>query len=130
MSVTRLRLLALAAVFATPAAFAAEAADVEAGKSAFTSKCGICHATSKEPGGPIMGPNLAGVVGRNAASVKDFPMYTPALTAFGEKQKWNAKTLDAFLKAPFEAVPGTTMPLPLPDDKERADVIAYLSTLK
>jgi cytochrome c2 len=27
-------------------------------------------------------------------------------------------------------VPGTTMPMPLPDDKERADVIAYLSTLK
>jgi cytochrome c2 len=129
MSVTRLRLLALAAVLVTPA-FAAEKADVEAGKSAFTSKCGICHATSKEPGGPIMGPNLAGLIGRKAAGEKEFTMYTPALTAFGEKQKWNARTLDEFLKAPFEAVPGTTMPMPLPDDKERADVIAYLSTLK
>jgi len=127
MSVTRLRLLALAAVLITPAALAADAA---AGKEAFTAKCGICHATNAEPGGPVLGPNLAGVVGRTAGAQKDFPMYTPALKAFGEKQKWSAKTLDAFLKSPFEAVPGTAMPMPLPDDKERADVIAYLVTLK
>jgi cytochrome c len=130
MSVTRLRLLALAAVLVTPAVLAAEKADLEAGKTAFAAKCGICHATSAEPGGPIMGPNLAGIVGRNAGSVKDFPMYTSALKTYGEKQKWTAKTLDPFLKNPLEAVPGTAMPMFLPDDKERADVIAYLSSLK
>ena len=129
MFVTRsMRLLALTAVLVTPAVFAADKGDVEAGKTAFTSKCGICHANTKEPGGPIMGPNLVGVVGRKAGSEKDFPMYTPALKAYAAK--WTDKTLDEFLKDPAGKVAGTMMPMPVPDDKERADVIAYLMTLK
>jgi cytochrome c len=130
MSVTRLSVLALAAAFAAPAVFAAEKADVANGKTVFDSVCGICHSATKEPGGPVNGPNLVGVVGRKAASVKDFAMYSPALKTYGEKEKWTDKTLDAFLKAPFSAVPGTSMPMPVPDDKQRADVIAYLATLK
>ncbi len=31
---------------------------------------------------------------------------------------------------PMQKVPGTVMPMMLPDDQERADVIAYLVTLK
>lgn len=129
MSVTRFRVLALAAALVTPAAFAAEA-DVANGKMVFDTLCGICHATTREAGGPANGPNLAGVVGRKAGAEKDFPLYTSALKAYGEKEKWNAKTLDAFLKSPFTVVPGTSMPMPVPDDQQRADVIAYLSTLK
>jgi cytochrome c len=127
MSVIRSSLLALAAVFAAPA-FAADTGDAEAGKAVFTSKCGICHSATKDPGGPIMGPNLVGVVGRKAGTEKDFAMYTPALKAYAAK--WNDKTLDEFLKDPAAKVAGTMMPMPVPDDKERADLIAYLSTLK
>jgi cytochrome c2 len=129
MSATRtVRLLALAAAFITPAVFAAEKGDAANGKEIFTQRCGICHATNSDPGGPILGPNLAGVVGRKAGSQKDFPTYTAGLKAY--PQKWSDKTLDVFLKDPFGTVAGTAMPMPLPDDKERADVIAYLSTLK
>ena len=34
------------------------------------------------------------------------------------------------LISPYTKVPGTIMPMLLPDDKERGDVIAYLATLK
>src|SRR6202035_5031599 len=43
---------------------------------------------------------------------------------------WDAATLDHFLTDPAKAVPGTTMPIPLPDAGMRADLIAYLATLK
>ncbi len=122
-------LLVLAAALVAPAVFAADAKpDIENGRVTFAQQCGICHSVSKEPGGPIMGPSMVGVVGRKAASVDDFPMYTPALKAYGVK--WSVKTLDEFLENPMEKVPGTMMPMSLPDPKTRADVIGYLATLK
>ncbi|HXC58786.1 MAG TPA: c-type cytochrome [Steroidobacteraceae bacterium] len=131
MSVYRpARLLALAALTALAApVFAADAKpDAENGKDIFEQRCGICHAVNKEPGGPVAGPNMVGLVGRKSASEPSFTMYSPALKAYGVT--WSLKTLDDFLTMPMQKVPGTTMPMMLPDDKERADVIAYLSTLK
>ncbi len=119
-------LVALAALIA-PAVFAADKPDVDNGKTLFEQRCGICHATTKE-GGPILGPNMLGLIGRKAASQPDFTMYTPALKAYNVK--WTEKTLSEFLTNPMTKVPGTTMPMMLPDDKERADVIAYLAGLK
>lgn len=128
MSVIRSRLLALAAVLNVPAVLAAEEANVENGKTIFAQRCGICHAVSQEPGGPATGPNMVGLVGRKAASQPDFAMYSPALKAFDVM--WSPRTLDEFLVSPPTRVPGTTMPMMLPDEKERGDVIAYLATLK
>jgi cytochrome c len=128
MSVSRtVRLLALAAALVSPAVFAAEKANVANGKTIFEQRCGICHAVGKE-GGPQLGPNMLGLIGRKAGSEKDFPMYTAAMKSYGAK--WSAKTLDQFLANPADKVPGTTMPMPLPDARERGDVIAYLATLK
>jgi cytochrome c len=118
-------LLTLAAVLAAPAVFGADAAN---GKTVFESKCGICHAATAGPGGPVAGPNMVGLMGRKAATVEGFPMYSPALKGSGIT--WNAKLLDEFLANPMGKVPGTMMVISLPDAKERADVIAYLATLK
>lgn len=120
----RSALLALALGFATTAGFAA---DVANGKTIFEQRCGICHAVSKEPGGPVAGPNMVGLVGRKAASEPTFSMYSPALKKYGVT--WSAKTLDEFLVMPMQKVPGTTMPMMLPDAKERGDVIAYLTSI-
>jgi cytochrome c2 len=128
MSVTRSRLLALAAVLAAPAVLAGGEADVENGRTIFAQRCGVCHAVSNEPGGPVAGPNMVGLIGRKAASQPDFTMYSPALKA--HDVNWSAETLDEFLVNPPTTVPGTTMPMTLPDRKERGDVIAYLATLK
>jgi cytochrome c len=126
MSVTRsAALLALTSLLSSPAVLAADAAN---GKVVFDRLCIACHSTTSEPGGPVIGPTLAGVVGRAAATVKDFAMYTPALK--GYKVTWNDKTLDEFLANPMTKVPGTMMVMPVTDATERTDVIAYLSTLK
>jgi cytochrome c len=101
---------------------------VDNGKLIFTQRCGICHAVNKEPNGPVAGPNMVGIVGRKAASVPGFALYSEALKKSG--LTWNPKTLSEFLIMPMQKVPGTVMPMMLPDDKERADVIAYMSTLK
>jgi cytochrome c len=101
--------------------------DIEHGKATFAVMCSVCHST-QESGGPIEGPNLLGVVGRKAGSQPDFAKYTPALQAYGIT--WSEKTLNKFLINPNATVPGTAMPMLIPDDKTRADVVAYLATLK
>ena len=101
--------------------------DVENGQATFKTMCSVCHSV-QETGGPIEGPNLLGVVGRKAASQPDFTRYSPALKA--SKIKWSKKTLNKFLLNPGEKVPGTFMPMLIADDKTRADVVAYLGTLK
>jgi cytochrome c len=127
MSVYR-RLFVVAAAVVPPALFAAAPKpDIENGKTSFAQQCGICHGVTKEAG-PPMGPNLLGVVGRKAGTEKTYPSYSAALKAY--KVTWNARTLDEFLVNPMTKVPGTTMPMMIPDAKTRADVVAYLATLK
>jgi cytochrome c2 len=82
----------------------------------------------QETGGPNQGPNLLGLVGRKAGSQPDFPMYSEALKSSGIT--WSKKALDKFLINPGDKVPGTLMPMQIPDDKMRADVVEYLATLK
>jgi cytochrome c2 len=122
------RFLVLAAAIAAPALCAAGSKpNTENGKTAFDTMCGICHSV-QPTGGPTQGPNLLGLVGRKAGSEPDFPMYSPALKASGIT--WSKKTLDKFLLDPMKKVPGTVMPMLIQDNKTRADVVAYLATLK
>jgi cytochrome c len=127
MSVCR-RLLIVAAAVIAPAVCAGNSKpDIENGKVTFSAMCGMCHSVTKA-GGPTQGPNLLGVVGRRAGSEPQFALYTPALKASGIT--WSTKTLDQFLINPMAKVPGTAMPMLIPDDKTRADVVAYLATLR
>jgi cytochrome c2 len=116
-------LLAAAAVLVSSPALAQSGGDAAAGAGLFQTVCGSCHST--EPGKNGFGPSLAHVVGRKAASAPDF-QYTPALTAWGKVL--TPETLDAFLAAPTDVVPGTAMAIPIVDAKSRADLIAYLKT--
>jgi cytochrome c len=105
----------------------ADIPDIEHGKTTFNTMCSVCHSVQKT-GGPVEGPNLLGLVGRDAASHPDFAKYSPALQA--SNLIWSVETLDRFLVSPMAMVPGTLMPMLISDDKTRADVIAYLATLK
>ena len=101
-------------------------ADAEAGKNAALI-CAACH-TLEADGGTRVGPNLYGLINRTTASVSDF-QYSEAMASYGGD--WSPERLDTFLKNPMEAVPGTTMVFPgVQDDTERANLIAYLNTLK
>jgi cytochrome c len=97
------------------------------GQLLFQQRCGLCHTAGPQDGDGGQGPPLAGVVGRPAASAPNFS-YTAALKASG--RVWTPQALDLFLTAPGKDVPGTAMPLKTPSPKDRADLIAYLSTVK
>jgi cytochrome c len=119
--------LALIAASAIPqTALAADpTGDPVAGETLFKARCMACHVVGAgQPG--VIAPNLRGVVGRKAASTAF--NYSPALKASG--LTWNKAGLDSFLAAPMKKVPGTRMVIAVSDAKERANVIAWLATLK
>jgi cytochrome c len=122
------RLFVLAVAVVAPAVCAAASQEaIDNGKTTFNNMCLSCHSVEKE-GGATLGPNLLGVVGRKAGTVSDFTGYTSALKT--SKITWTKKTLDKFLLNPNDKVPGTAMPMMVADKKMRADVVAYLATLK
>ena len=101
------------------------AGDEAAGKKVF-SKCAVCH--SSQQGKTLMGPSLFGLVGRHSASVEGYP-YSEAMKKVDKT--WDEPTLDAYLTNPKAMVSGTKMAfVGLPSPEDRANVIAYLSTLK
>jgi len=124
-----IRLAAALGIGGVAVAQVAPADDVAKGQVYFQQFCAICHAPTLGPGNTIVikqGPSLAGVVGRRAGSGPFFT-YTKALSGSG--LTWDAATLDHFLVNPMLAVPGTAMPMPVPNPDDRQHLIAYLSTL-
>jgi nitrite reductase (NO-forming) len=98
------------------------AGDPLAGRQVFK-KCQACH--SLEPGKTILGPSLAGIVGRKSATDANFS-YSPAMRQAA--LTWDSSTLDDYLANPSKVVPGNRMPFPgLKTDHDRKDVIAFLA---
>jgi len=124
-----IRLLALAALLAAPAAYAGNPkGDAANGKEIFmASGCPACHSVTKEDDLKV-GPNLVGVVGRKAGTTQSLLGPSENMKKYGVT--WSAETLDEFLTNPSAKVPGTAMAGILTDPQQRADVIAYLATLK
>ncbi len=84
------------------------------------SRCLACHALAYDR----VGPRHCGLFGRRAGSVPGFD-YSDAMRKSGIV--WDAATLDRFLAAPTQVVPGTTMGYAgIPDPAERAALIAWL----
>jgi cytochrome c len=128
-AIQSIRLFVLAALLATPAAYAGDTkGDAAKGKELFmTNSCATCHAVIKEDTSKV-GPNLVGVVGRKAGAMKSLLGPSENMKKYGVT--WSPETLDEFLTNPNAKVPGTAMAGILTDPQQRADVIAYLSTLK
>jgi cytochrome c len=109
---------------ATAFAAGARAQDVNAGKQAFA-ECAACHSVTNANG---VGPSLFGIIGRQSATVAGFH-YSPAMKR--AKKTWDDKTLDAYIANPQAVIPGNLMPFSgVADAKQRADLIAYLKTVK
>ena len=119
--------LGLVVLSAQAAVAQAPGGDAAHGKALFQERCGLCHTAAPDDGDGGQGPPLKGVVGRKAASAPGFG-YTAALRA--SSLVWTPPTLDRFLTAPGKLVPGTNMPVSTPSAGERADLIAYLATVK
>ena len=111
------------------AAAAAPAGDVRRGETAYQ-KCYACHAIA--PGkNDLSGPTLHAIVGRRIAAAPGFA-YSPALLALAAQQRrWDATLLERFTASPHDIAPGTAMTFPgMRSPQERADLIAYLRTLR
>ncbi len=90
---------------------------------AFTT-CAVCH--SVEPGQNMIGPSLAGVVGRQAGSVAG-ATYSPAMRE--ANITWNEATLRNYIADPHAVVPGGTMPNPGVSAADAQAIVNYLKTL-
>jgi glucose/arabinose dehydrogenase/cytochrome c2 len=104
--------------------------DAAKGKAFFEIGCAVCHSPVLGTDNLVImkqGPSLVGVVGRPAGSLPHFN-YTKAIRESGIT--WDTAKLYRFLENPMEVVPGTTMPIPVADPRNRADVVAFLATLK
>ena len=108
---------------------AAQAQDAAAGEKVFR-KCKACHAVGEGAGNKV-GPHLNGVFGRTAGSVAGFN-YSSAMSAAGTKKLvWDEETLNGYLEQPTTYLPKNKMAFAgIKDEKDRADLIAFLKTLK
>ncbi len=109
-------------------AFAAlvEKADITKGEATFK-KCTACHSNTKD-GANKVGPNLWGVADKDIASYQGFT-YSAALT--GLSGNWTTDNLNGWLYNPRDYAKGNRMGFAgIKDDAERANVIAYLKTLR
>jgi cytochrome c len=99
---------------------APDRAALQRGEQVYT-RCAACHAIDANR----TGPQHCGLFGRRAGSAPGFDGYSAALRK--SKIVWNERTLDNFIRSPFDAVPGTAMGYAgVKDDAERADLIAWL----
>ena len=90
--------------------------------------CLQCHTFKKGEANKI-GPNLFGVMAENIAAVPNY-QFSPALAAH-KGEKWDPDKLNTWLFKPQDYAKGTKMTFPgLPKEQDRADVIAYLESLK
>jgi cytochrome c2 len=105
----------------------ASAADAAHGKDLFRAQCGACHTAGEGDGDGGLGPALKGVVGRKVGGDPDYA-YSQALA--DSKDKWTADNLSTFLADPQKVMPGTAMPIRVGSAEDRADIAAYLATVK
>jgi cytochrome c len=117
------RVLILAALMALPAARAEAEGDPAHGQQIYESRCIACHS----PDANRVGPMHRGVFGRKAGSLADYT-YSKALK--GTDFVWSDQTLDQWLTNPQAFVPGQKMNFKVAKAEDRADLIAYLKTLK
>ena len=101
--------------------------DAAAGEQSFRRLCTSCHIVAAE-GPRRLGPTLFGVVGRHSSSVQGFNYSQGNRNA---NLDWTPEVLFEYLKNPRAMVPNTTMAFAgIRDDQERANVVAYLQTLR
>lgn len=104
----------------------AMAAEPAEGEKTFRRLCSACHVV--EEGKNRLGPSLHRIVGRKAGTVPGF-RYSDA----NQKSEvvWTTEHLDEYLKDPKAYMPGNRMAFAgVKKDEDRANVIAYLETLK
>ncbi|MES2942492.1 MAG: c-type cytochrome [Pseudomonadota bacterium] len=97
--------------------------DVQRGAALYQTRCTACHAIESNK----IGPAHRGVMGRRVGSLAGYK-YSDELAS--SRLRWTPQTLNAWLEDPEELVAGQRMGFQVEDARDRADLIAYLATLR
>lgn len=97
--------------------------NVARGLALYQARCTACHAVD----GNKIGPAHRGVMGRRVGSLPGYK-YSDELAR--SRLRWTPQTLNAWLEDPEQLVAGQRMGFQVESAAERADLIAYLATLK
>lgn len=97
--------------------------DVQRGQALYQARCTACHAVDSNKTGPAH----RGVMGRRVGSLKGYK-YSDEMAQ--SRLRWTPQTLNAWLQDPEDLVAGQRMGVQVEDVQERADLIAWLATLK
>ena len=89
---------------------------------ALWAKCRACH-TYQEGGRNLVGPRLFGVFGRKAGTVPDYS-YSEAMKK--SDVVWTDRTLDGYLAATQDFMPGNKMYGGLAIEQDRIDLLFWL----
>ncbi|MDB5997719.1 MAG: Cytochrome c2 [Pseudomonas sp.] len=120
----RFSLLGLLSLALAQTAVAADCTpDQGQGAQVFANECAVCHSVTKGMTG-MMGPNLAGVVGRKSGSLEGFN-YSQAMR--NKDINWQAENIEQLITQPQAFVPGTYMPyMGLASADDRQAVVCFL----
>tara|TARA_B100000674_G_C37667344_1_gene835384 strand:+ start:96 stop:644 length:549 start_codon:yes stop_codon:yes gene_type:complete len=98
--------------------------DISHGEKVFK-KCSACHQIATD-GKNMIGPNLWGVIGRQAGSIGDYN-YSKAMKAYAKN--WSFEEMNSYLIKPQAYIKGTKMAFAgLRKEKDRASVILYMNS--
>lgn len=97
--------------------------DATRGQALYAAQCTACHAVDAHR----TGPSHRGVLGRRAGSAPGYK-YSDELAA--SRLRWTPQTLNAWLADPEALIPGQRMGVEVDNAQDRADLIAWLATLK
>lgn len=97
--------------------------DVARGAVLYQQQCVACHAIDAHRTGPAH----RGVMGRRVGSQ---PGYRYSAEVAQSRFRWTPQTLNLWLEDPEALVPGQRMGYQVEDLQERADLIAFLASLK
>jgi cytochrome c len=97
--------------------------DVQRGAALYQARCTACHNVDSNK----IGPAHRGVMGRRVGSL---PGYKYSDELGRSRLRWTPQTLNVWLEDPEDLVPGQRMGFQVENAQERADLIAYLATLK
>ncbi len=101
--------------------------NVKKGEGVFKSRAAQCH-TGNKGGENGVGPNLYNLVDRMSGTV---PGYSYSKACGSANIVWTIDALDQYLENPKKFLPGNKMSFAgIKKAQERADIIAYLATLK
>ena len=97
--------------------------NIQRGFALYQERCTACH----DVDGNKIGPAHRGVLGRRVDSL---PGYKYSEELARSRLRWTPQTLNAWLQDPEELVAGQRMGFQVEDPQDRADLIAYLVTLR